>query len=633
MTWLLANIADFGRTHSLLRYWRYFLALGFILIVTAGAAAIYLSVRMLQMDERIQHASNVWRATLIVQDAWQDAESGQRGFLLTSNHAYLAAFEDAVRRMPQAVIALRAITADSPDERRRVGALEPMLRDKLAEMRQTIALERQGRSAAALSLVNTGRGMVLMGDIRREIGEISQVELSGFYRWRDQRAWLYEWLLALICANLLTVVLIVGYLSRGARAAIDVARSRSEQLKAEIKLRQETEETLRQVQKLESIGQLTGGIAHDFNNILTIIIGNLDTMRRRLADPSLEAARCREMLDRPVEHALQGAQSAAQLIERLLAFSRRQMLAPVGLELNALIVGMSDLLRRTLGESIEIETILADGPWPVFADPNQMESALLNLCLNARDAMPGGGRLTIATAGADLDESYRRQFGDIRPGPYALLRVSDTGCGIAPDLLERIFEPFFTTKKEGQGSGLGLAMVHGFVKQSGGHVEVNSTPGRGTTVTIYLPRHSGAVASSARSTEPDVVPRAGTGETILLVEDNDEVRRCVRDDLAELGYQVIDAPDAATAVGHFETTAGVSLLLCDIVLAGDNGSELAARLRRLRPDLPVLLMTGYARNADRDFGARILTKPFTLDVLARAVREAIDRSPAVMTAD
>lgn len=298
---------------------------------------------------------------------------------------------------------------------------------------------------------------------------------------------------------------------------------RTEELSAQMKRREESETRLRQVQKMESIGQLTGGIAHDFNNMLTVIMGNLDTAQRRLK--SLDNA---ATLNRPIEAALQGSRNAARLTQRLLAFSRQQALEPKRVDLNALIAGLSDMLARTVGEGIKVETVSSAGLWAMLADANQIESCLINLAVNARDAMPEGGRLTIETANVLLDETYVAGFGDLKAGQYVMLSVSDTGTGIAPETLEKVFEPFFTTKEPGKGTGLGLAMVHGFVKQSGGHIRIYSELGQGTAVKIYLPRlaEAGKMAAAPKGATVEALPvrLAIPGETILLVEDDIGVR-------------------------------------------------------------------------------------------------------------
>jgi CheY-like chemotaxis protein len=339
-------------------------------------------------------------------------------------------------------------------------------------------------------------------------------------------------------------------------------------------------------------------------------------------------------LAKPIEAALQGANSASQLTHRLLAFSRRQPLTPARINMNRLVSGMIDMLRRTLGAEISIETIFAAGLWPAFADANQLENVLLNLALNAKAAMPNGGCLTIETANTYLDDAYVRHFGDVDAGQYVVLCVTDTGTGIPKDILHRVFEPFFTTKTSGEGSGLGLAMVHGFVKQSGGHVRIYSEEGHGTTVKIYLPRLTGAEEVAAvpagKPSDVSVMPRARPNEVILVVEDSDGVRVYAKEILEDLGYWVHEAADADQAMRAVAKKPRIDLLFTDVVLPGSaSGRELADQIKQLYPHLPVLFTTGYTRNAivhqgRLDPGVHLLNKPYTQQDLARKIRELLD---------
>jgi PAS domain S-box-containing protein len=381
------------------------------------------------------------------------------------------------------------------------------------------------------------------------------------------------------------------------------------------------QEQLHQSQKMEAIGQLTGGVAHDFNNLLTVILGNLDTIERNVAYEN-------ERLRRAVAQAMRGAQRAATLTQQLLAFARRQPLNPKPCDINELVADMSDLLRRTLGENIAVQTTLAPGLWRVDVDAHQLESAILNLAVNSRDAMPHGGRLAIQTANVDVDETYASRFSDLATGQYVQICVTDTGTGMPPDVLGRAFDPFFTTKPMGQGTGLGLSQVYGFVKQSNGHVKLDSEPNRGTTVRIYLPRLSRAAVDTEIDT-PINVPRARPGETILVVEDDDDVRIYSTESLRELGFEVLEAPSAEAALGILDKHPEIDLLFTDVVLPGANGRELLDRARRYRPNLKALLTTGYARdtivhNGRLDAGIHLLTKPFTRAQLASRVREVLD---------
>ncbi len=404
---------------------------------------------------------------------------------------------------------------------------------------------------------------------------------------------------------------------------------RTADLRAESARRAESDRLLRQVQKMDSIGQLTGGIAHDFNNMLTVVIGSLDMLQRRAS--LIENT---ESLNRLIDAARQGARNAAKLTHRLLAFSRQQALEPVVVNLNALVASLSDLLARTMGETVRVETVSGAGLWPVFADANQIENALVNLSINARDAMPSGGRLTIETGNAYLDEAYASQFGDVSAGQYAMISVSDTGNGIPKDQLEKIFEPFFTTKEPGKGTGLGLAMVHGFVKQSGGHIRIYSEVNSGTSVKIYLPRYiESAVAPAAARAELQIaveLPRAIAGETILMVEDDAGVRSYAIDALEDLGYRVLVASNGPEALDILSKADRIDLLFSDVVLPdGMNGREVATAAVAERPDLLVLFTTGYTRNAivhhgRLDAGVNLLQKPYTQRDLASKIRFLLD---------
>jgi PAS domain S-box-containing protein len=390
------------------------------------------------------------------------------------------------------------------------------------------------------------------------------------------------------------------------------------------------EEALRQAQKMEAVGQLTGGIAHDFNNLLTIVTGNIGIAQRALAAAGMGDIRAQRALD----GAMKGAERAASLTQRLLAFSRRQPLAPKPIDVDRLIASMADLLARSLGETVETETVTAPGLWRVEADPHQLENAILNLAVNARDAMPGGGRLTIETANAMLDERYSAQHAEVAPGAYVLIAVTDTGTGMTREQAERAFEPFFTTKEVGKGTGLGLSMVYGFVKQSGGHVKIYSEPGEGTTIKIYLPR---LIAEREIETNPvliEGVEPSRQRETILVCEDDDDVRAYTVECLRELGYRVLEAYDGPSALRLLERQdAPVALLFTDVVMPGMSGRELADAARARQPDLRVLYTSGYTRNAIMhggrlDPGVEMIAKPFTFEGLARAVRDALERGQA-----
>lgn len=382
------------------------------------------------------------------------------------------------------------------------------------------------------------------------------------------------------------------------------------------------EERVRQAQRLDSLGHLTGGVAHDFNNLLTVILGNAEMLAESLdGDTGL----------RPLaELVTQAAQRGAELTQRLLAFARRQPLAPKPVDVRELAQAMDPLLRRTLGGHIVVRHEHADTLWPALVDPLQLDNTLLNLCVNARDAMPAGGHLVIATANVERDEETGARA-DVVPGQYVMLSVSDTGMGIAPEHAGRVFEPFFTTKEKGKGTGLGLAMVYGFVKQSGGHVEVDSSPGRGTTVRIYLPRATRPAAPPAEQTAAPSPARTAPGCSVLLVEDDEQVRRSAREQLRALGHEVLEACDGRQALEILAGDARVDLLFTDIVMPGMGGRELAARAVARRPGLPVLYTSGYAQDAVHDgrldAGIELLAKPYRRDQLARCIASALAAKP------
>jgi signal transduction histidine kinase len=399
---------------------------------------------------------------------------------------------------------------------------------------------------------------------------------------------------------------------------------RTQRLYKEMDRRVLAEESLRQSQKLEAIGHLTGGVAHDFNNLLTIIIGNLEAAQRQLGSWTDGA---QGKLMRRVDNAMHGAERAATLTKRLLAFSRQQPLSPSALDVNRLLNGLSDFLRRALGEDISLEIVGGGGIWPVEADAAELESALLNLAVNARDAMGGGGKLTIEASNCYLDEAYCRKHAEIQPGQYVQIAVTDTGMGMNKDVIDRAFEPFFTTKLAGHGTGLGLSQVYGFVKQTGGHVKIYSEVGEGTTIKIYLRRFVGDLAAEEELRREPSLGRSG--ECVLVVEDDADVREYVVETLGGLGYDVLQAKDGEDALRMVDEYKGIGLLLTDVVMPGMNGRKLAEQARHRRPDLKVLFMTGYSRNAivhqgRLDPGVDLIQKPLTNDHLAATVRKILD---------
>jgi signal transduction histidine kinase/CheY-like chemotaxis protein len=383
------------------------------------------------------------------------------------------------------------------------------------------------------------------------------------------------------------------------------------------------EEALRQSQKMEAVGQLTGGLAHDFNNLLAGISGSLEVAQTRISQGNFTA------IERYLSAAQGASRRAAALTHRLLAFSRRQTLDPKIIDINRLVADMEDLVRRTVGPAIEIEVVGAGGLWLTFVDSNQLENALLNLCINARDAMPHGGRITIETANKWLDDRAAREH-DLKPGQFVTLSVTDTGTGMTPDVIERAFDPFFTTKPLGQGTGLGLSMIYGFIRQSGGQVRIYSEVGRGTTVCVYLVRDQRKSDQDLPTAMPSHSNSHGAGEVVLVIDDEPTVRMLVTEVLQEGGYAAIEAADGPTGLRVLQSSAKIDLLITDVGLPGGmNGRQIADAARSLRPNLKVLFITGYAENAivgngHLEPGMQVMTKPFAMDMLARKIREMVE---------
>jgi signal transduction histidine kinase/FixJ family two-component response regulator len=392
----------------------------------------------------------------------------------------------------------------------------------------------------------------------------------------------------------------------------------NEELRAEAAERAKIELVLRHSQKMEAVGKLTGGVAHDFNNLLQVIGGNLQLLTKDVAGS--------EKAEQRLRNALAGVSRGSKLASQLLAFGRRQPLAPKVVNLGRFVGGLDDLLRRALGDGVEIETAISGGLWNTLVDPSQVENAILNLAINARDAMQAHGKLTIEAGNAALTDEYAAHHEDVRPGQYVMLAVTDTGCGMTPEVIEQVFEPFFTTKPEGQGTGLGLSMVYGFVKQSGGHIKIYSEPGEGTTIRLYLPRVTGAEDVTA---DTEAGPITGGTETVLVVEDDDDVRGTVVELLTDLGYRVLKARDASSALSIIENGAIIDVLFTDVVMPGSMRSpELARRARARLPEVAVLFTSGYTDTAivhggRLDQGTELLSKPYTREALARKIRHVL----------
>jgi PAS domain S-box-containing protein len=695
-----------------------------------------------QTQAAVAHSFEIVNAAHSFVQAMHDAETGQRGFLITGDDNYLKPYETGAQTAPAKLDELRQLTREDPEQQRHIGLLAPLMTTKLDELKETITARRQQGFEAARRIVETNIGAHTMTAIaaqgeamiatenrrldERQSAFLEEVRidaltsalaavlafviilLGGLMLWRgyrrigasraslqrsDERFRLLvsgvrdcalfmldaggnvaiwnegaerlsgyrtaeiignpysrffdpEQIAAGTPSHLLEVAATAGSAEDegwrlrkdGSRfwasAVLTALRDADGNLRGFAKIVRDMTERRRQqealdqsraavvqLQKLEAIGHLTGGVAHDFNNLLQSILGSVELMRRPggLSDPARTA--------RLLETAQRAAERGAALTHRLLAFARRQPLAPQIVDVNKLVASMSELLHRTLGETIEIETVAAAGLWRTRVDPNQLENAILNLAVNARDAMADGGKMTIETGNTWLDEDYASSHAEVTAGQYVQIAVSDSGEGMPEEVMAQAFEPFFTTKPEGQGTGLGLAQVHGFVKQSGGHIKLYSEIGHGTTVKVYLPRHLAADEPQPRADPPAL--GAASGRTrVLLVEDDDDVRLYAAEALRALGYSVFEAGDAQTALRCLDANADIALLFTDVGLPGRGGRSLAEEARRRSPGLKILYTTGYARNAIvhhgiLDAGVDLLAKPFTTEALRRKLEQIL----------
>jgi signal transduction histidine kinase/CHASE3 domain sensor protein/CheY-like chemotaxis protein len=661
----------------------------------------------------------------------RDAETGQRGYLLTGNDEYLTPYQGSLDRISFLQGELQRLTVDNQFEQEHLRMLAPALVHKLDELAQTIQLRRNDGFDAAIRIVQLGSGREYMKTIEATLSAMTGDEqklLAQRLAAADSRgAWL-RWLIlacaiVAITALLWAVRLLNQAWARSSSAEVE-HRTVAERLNtslnslsqgvavfgpnhnlrhwndcfqvllnlpkamlresmpyvafveqtaeggkpflesedqirhggtianepivyehttehghqleirrtpvsdggfaltiSDMTRRAQAEGVLREAQKMQAIGQLTGGIAHDFNNLLTVILGNLEIVRAKMGDNDAQLGR--------IERATWAASRGAVLTGQLLAFARKQPLAPAPINLTAAMPNLIPLLQRTLGEHIEVRYVETAGLWPAMADPAQLESAVLNLALNARDAMPEGGQLTIELGNRLLDDQYARAHSEVTPGDYAMLAVSDTGHGMTADVVAHAFDPFFTTKSDGKGTGLGLAMVFGFVKQSGGHIKIYSEPGEGTTIRLYLPRAAANAATAEQRTRlPIALPRGSA--TVLVVEDEAAVREIAVAILRDLGYRVLEAADGDEGLRVFGDHMGaIDLLLTDVVLPGKvRGRQLAERITEIRPDVRILFMSGYTENSivhqgRLDDGVQLIGKPLRREALARKVAEVL----------
>lgn len=587
------------------------LALAFALLVAVVAGCAWL------VQQQAEDASEV-RRVLELQNGYtralsilQDAETGQRGFIITQDETYLKPYQQAAAGFSEEIDRIERLLR-RPERGPELQRIRELAKIKFAELNATIARVRANDMAGALQIISNDSGKLVMDEVRAAVARMiafdDRVLKESLAEANENARWL-QWGIATATGFVLLLAFLV----------ITTQRKYSLSLIELIGQRERAESQIRQMQKMQAIGQLAGGIAHDFNNMLAIIIGALSLMQKRLARGDTDVIRYSDA-------AMEGAQRAAVLTSRLLSFSRQQPLMPVTLDLNKTVAGMSELLRRTLGENIHMETVLAGGLWRAHSDPGELENAIVNLCVNARDAMPEGGKLTIETANCYLDEAYSAEHAEVPAGQYVMIAVSDTGTGMSKDVINRAFDPFFTTKPTGKGTGLGLSQVYGFVKQSGGHVKIYSESPQGTTVKLYLPRTHRAETPAPTPKPP--APRGAPDQVILVVEDEERVRSVSVAALRELGYTVVHADSGDTALAKLKSHPSVSLLFTDIVMPGMNGRVLANNALKDFPNLKVLYTTGYTQNAVVhngvvDADAQLIVKPYTVDQLALKVREVL----------
>jgi signal transduction histidine kinase len=604
------------------------LAVATVLAALMVGAVLWFGARNSSDDAYVLHSIKERDQLIRTLSLVQSGETGQRGYLLTSRDFYLKPYTTATEQLPPMLDQLSALVVDNPQQGQKVIRLRELVKEKFDELKSTLDAMNAGRKDQALAIVNNDEGFRLMMEIRQLITSMQEDE-DRLLAVRQENARRTGVLVQIGAGLTFLLICIVGFLiaryTRESVATISSARDQllvtNQELVDQIAMREQVEGQLRQSQKMEALGHLTGGIAHDFNNMLGVIMGAHDLISRRIKKGDFG-------IQRFLEAAISAAERAAILTQRLLAFARKQPLEPQPLDANKMIVSMSDLLQSTLGENIQIETVRTAGLWTVHADPQQLESAILNIAINGRDAMPDGGKLTIETANSYLDEAYCRQNPEIEPGQFALIAISDTGTGMLPEVVARVFDPFFTTKPTGKGTGLGLSQVYGFVKQSKGHIKIYSETNAGTTVKIYLPRFTGD-ARDIRTAAAKPMRTGNRDETILVVEDDPLMCKLTCDALDELGYTVLQAGNAAGALAILDQEPNIKMLFTDVVMPNVNGKKLAEEALRRRPGLKVLFTTGYTANAVvhggvLDPGVQFIGKPFTLDQLAAKVRSVLD---------
>ncbi|MDJ0447862.1 CHASE3 domain-containing protein [Methylocystis sp. JR02] len=609
------------------------LIVAFAILAFAGFVTARTEQQRRESGAWVRHTLMVESALYRLDGAIRRAESEERGYIITRDPAYLRPKEDISAQLEKGLAEIGALVADDEGQSDRLAQLRPLLTERLDQLQRKIDLMRAGRFDEAAEIVRTGEGKALTDRIDALVAEMIAQEDAIHRRRDEQMAQATDTLQTAIGSLIVLIAGVAVFAVLLAEKQLNALRKSSETLKhayneliSESTKRGSLEAQLRQSQKLEALGHLAGGIAHDFNNMLGVIVSSLNILRRKLR-------RNEGGLDPLIDSAMDGADRAAGLVRRLLAFSRIQPLDPQPLDVNALVNGMSAILHRTLGAHIHLATVLAPNLWPTKVDANELESAILNLAVNARDAMPTGGQLTIETANTTLDELYADERPQLRPGQYVLIAISDTGVGMPPDVAAKAFDPFFTTKPIGKGTGLGLSQAHGFATQSGGHIQIYSEVDRGTCLKLYLPRYIEAREAEEAATQPppteEEFPRGRPEEIVLIVEDDESARRATAQGVRELGYTVLEAESGKAAINILRARADIALMITDVVMPEMDGARLAREAVFRRHALHVMFITGYsqhaiARDGMLDPDVNLLTKPFTLAQLARKIRAVLD---------
>lgn len=605
------------------------LAAAFLLLLLTVVAATWQTEQSATLNNQVREASERRSHYRVFMQRLTDAETAQRGFLLIGDESYLDPFQGARDDAEREIAALQVDADLNPEVAADITRSAELLNRKFEEMQLTIDLAGRGRINEARLIVDSGAGKQTMDELRAIFERVERRETASLVEAlaEDDRAGQrLQWVILFAGLLILGIGALLFVAVRGAMHDLRVARDDAQGAHArvvdEMGAREQAEAKVRQMQKMEAIGQITGGVAHDFNNMLAVIMSALHLAKRRME-------RGEKGAETFIDSAIDGARRAAVLTSRLLAFARRKPLSPSVLDSNRVLSDMSDILRRTLGEQVQLETVMAGGIWRVNADRHELEQAILNICVNARDAMPNGGKLTVESANAHLDEAYASANLEVTPGQYVLIAITDTGAGMDAATRANAFEPFFTTKEIGKGTGLGLSQVHGFLKQSGGHAAIYSELGVGTTVKLYLPRTQLAESADVVAPLQEEELRGDASTIIVVVEDDERVRVLSVASLRELGYTVLHAQSGAKALALLDAHPATALLFTDVVMPEMSGKVLADRAREKYPALKVLYTTGYTQNAIvhngmLDADARLLLKPYSLNELARRVRAVLD---------